>query len=264
VIERGASDAAVLAWLRAEHDRPFTGWDFSPIHGRRSNSDTKSWDLAMILLDEAARASAVLDVDTGEGKVLLDLHAARVLPRRATATEAWPPNVPLAAARLEPLGVNVVHADPSHMPFRDAAFDLVTNRHGGLTAPELARVLRPGGRFVTQQVGSLANRAIHEMLGTDQRGEGPSPTEHWDLATARAGLQAAGLRVERAEEAFPLTTFADVGALAWYLKAVPWEVPNFDVDRHATPLLALHRRVERGERIEVGFHLFLLLAERPG
>jgi hypothetical protein len=38
---------------------------------------------------------------------------------------------------------------------------------------------------------------------------------------------------------------------------------DFTVDRYATPLLALHRQIERASQpVDVGFHLFLLVAER--
>ena len=61
--------------------------------------------------------------------------------------------------------------------------------------------------------------------------------------------------------------FYDVGAIAYYLKAVASEIPDFTVDRYAEPLLALHPQIERTLRpLDVGFHLFLLVAERtsPG
>jgi SAM-dependent methyltransferase len=79
------------------------------------------------------------------------------------AAEAWPPNVPVAAARLRALGIAVVqdegapendtqHPGRGRLPFRDEAFDLVTNRHEAFQAAEVRRVLAPGGTFVTQQV----------------------------------------------------------------------------------------------------------------
>lgn len=67
----------------------------------------------------------------------------------------------------------------------------------------------------------------------------------------------------RAEDAFIVSRYHDVGAIAFYLKAVAWEIPDFTVDRYAGPLLALHRRLEQGAvPVEVGFHLFVLVAER--
>src|SRR5437764_14111697 len=87
---------------------------------------------------------------TGGGEVF-----ERILDRfrgRAVATEAWAPNVPVAAERLGRLGVAVVHANNLELPFASTSFDLVLNRHEELTPAEVARVLTPGGRLLTQQV----------------------------------------------------------------------------------------------------------------
>ena len=72
----------------------------------------------------------------------------------AVATEEWPPNVPVASARLSAIGAPVVHASSLHLPFGAASFDLVLDRHEELYPAEVARILAPGGRFLTQQVGS--------------------------------------------------------------------------------------------------------------
>ncbi len=76
------------------------------------------------------------------------------------ATEAWEPNVDVAGARLRPLGVTVVSVEAApdnvdqtpderrgRLPFPSESFDLVVNRHESFVAGEVARVLRPGGRF---------------------------------------------------------------------------------------------------------------------
>ena len=47
-------------------------------------------------------------------------------------------------------------------------------------------------------------------------------------------------------------TFLDVGAIVYYLKAVPWDVPGFTVRTHLRHLLALQERLESGE--ELSFH----------
>ena len=57
----------------------------------------------------------------------------------------WPPNVPVAAARLAPMGVQVVHASGLRLPLADGSIDLVLNRHEELDPPDVARALRPGG-----------------------------------------------------------------------------------------------------------------------
>ena len=46
-----------------------------------------------------------------------------------------------------------------------------------------------------------------------------------------------------AEEAEETTLFADVGAIAWYLRAVPWAVPGFSVEAHRQHLARLDERL---------------------
>lgn len=120
------------------------------------------------------------------------------------------------------------------------------------------RILAASARLVTAQVGSRTNLDIHRLLGAPLS-EGPD----WDLAIARAALETRGFRVHRADEFFPITRYADLGALVWYLKAIPWQIPDFTVDSYADRLVALHHQVERTKTpIDVGFHLFLLVAQR--
>jgi hypothetical protein len=79
---------------------PFSGWDFSWLD-RRSWTEPLPWDYSARVAALARNARTMLDMGTGGGEVLSRL------PDRAprtVATEAWPPNVPLAARRLLPLG----------------------------------------------------------------------------------------------------------------------------------------------------------------
>jgi len=78
------------------------------------------------------------------------------------ATEAYEPNVALARERLGPLGVTVLpyRSDDlvgGPLPFDDASLDVVLDRHESYGACEVARVLAPRGRFLTQQVDGRAS-----------------------------------------------------------------------------------------------------------
>ena len=57
--------------------------------------------------------------------------------------------------------------------------------------------------------------------------------------------------------------FTDVGAIVYYLKAIPWVVPEFTVETHLRYLLSLQERLEAGE--ELGFHAakYLIEARKP-
>ncbi len=229
---------------------PVAGWDFGFLRGR-SDGGRPSWsypDLARDLLD---RASSLLDVDTGGGELLRDLAP---LPRHAVASEAWPPNVQVATERLAPLGVTVRRSTPGRLPAADAEFDLVLNRHGACDAGELARVLRPGGTLLTQQVGSDDCAELNAALGAPP----PYPPGSWDAAAAGAALTAAGFTLLDVREERPALTFTDVGALVFQLRMVPWQVPGFTVERYDEPL----RRLHAAGPIVAHSHRFLILATR--
>ncbi|HET6874080.1 MAG TPA: class I SAM-dependent methyltransferase [Acidimicrobiales bacterium] len=241
----------------------FEGWDFTRL-GDRLTLTPPHWDLEGTVAARAAAARNMLDMGTGGGEWLASL-AARA--PATVATESWPPNVGVAAARLRPLEIGVVHSEGAvdnhlqagpevggRLPFRSAAFDLVSNRHEAFNAAEVARVLRPGGWFVTQQAHS-GTVEFHRVLGL-----APPRALEFDLELAVEQVRLAGLEVAVAEKGTAVTTFADIGALAWYLKSVPWAVPGFTIDRHRGTLLSLHRQAP----IPISSTRFWLQASKPG
>jgi len=205
----------------------------------------------------------MLDMGTGGGEWLTALP---FRPSHTVATEAWAPNVPVARERLAPLGIHVVQVegapdnmlqtfdqDGGDLPFETGSFDLVVNRHESFLAAEVARVLRPGGSFITQQLGDGVFREFSELLRA-----GPQLHDPWCLAQAVDQIEKAGLSVMRSAEGREEVTFADVGALAWYIKMVPWTVPGFTIARYRARLGELHERIETNGPITLplpGFYL---------
>ena len=119
----------------------------------------------------------------------------------------------------------------------DAAFDFILNRHEAFAASEVARVLAPGGRFLTQQAGSGPDQ-LHALLGLRAQRR---PAFDLDLLVGQAVR--AGLAVEDARAGnLEKIRFADVGALAWYLRMVPWAVPGCDVTSYRQALEAATAR----------------------
>jgi len=220
----------------------FEGWDFTSL-GTRLVLEPPSWAFEDNVAALAARSTTMLDMGTGGGEWLSSLSRRGTL---TVATESWPPNVGVAAARLRALRIPVVqaegaadnhrqdHEDPrGRLPFRTDAFDLVTNRHESFVASEMARVLCPAGTFITQQAHS-GSRQFHELLGV----ESPQLDE-FELALALEQLDLAGLTVDEALEGDATTVFGDIGALAWCLRSVPWAVPGFAISAYRSALLRL-------------------------
>ena len=216
---------------------PTEGWDFSWFRGRASE-ERPPWGYARLVGQRAARIRAMLDVQTGGGEVLAGIPTA---PPVLRATESWEPNLALAQQRLTPLGGEVVHVDEeAPLPFDDASFDLVVSRHPTVVLwHEIARVLRPGGRYLSQQVGA---GSVHElsvaMLGEFEPSQGRS------AARAVAAAEGAGLRVHDVKAARLRMEFHDIGAVVHFLRKVIWIVPDFSVEAFRPQLRALHDRIQ--------------------
>ena len=84
----------------------------------------------------------LLDIDTGGGEFLLSLHHPY---KNTSAAEAYPPNVELCKQTLLPLGIDFRAGDGKDtLPFDDAAFDIVINRHGDFNVQDIHRILKDG------------------------------------------------------------------------------------------------------------------------
>jgi SAM-dependent methyltransferase len=152
--------------------------------------------------------------------------------------------------------VDVRLADDGLMPFADGEFDLVLNRHSGFNAKEVARILAPGGTFLTQQVHGLWAYDLLAVFGAKPQWPGAT------LGKYVPQLKAAGLTLINTQEWSGRISFTDVGAIVYYLKAVPWFVPGFSVEKHAKDLLKLQRRLERGEDLAFSARKYLIEAHK--
>jgi SAM-dependent methyltransferase len=252
------------------------GWDFSWFEGR-ATEERPPWGYARML---GARMSALagvpdaaaLDLQTGGGEVLASIPAG---PPVLAATESWPPNIAVASRNLARLGARVVPVENelADLPFADAAFDLVVSRHP-VAVPwgEVARVLKPGGTYFSQDVGDDSVRELTEFMmgprpaagpeGPRQAAgpqgprpaagpEGPRPgplsdsdvparDPKWSvLAAKRAGLTVTDLREFRGR-----MEFGDAAAVVHFLRKVIWIVPGFTVDVYRDRLRALHEHIQ--------------------
>jgi SAM-dependent methyltransferase len=203
------------------------------------------------------QSSSVVDLDTGGGERFLELRD--YWPQRVVVTEDYPPNFQLATERLAPLGVHVVAVrltDDDPMPFANGEFDLVLNRHGAFNPAEVARILAPGGTFLTQQVHG---RSVEDLMAAfDARPQWPDATPDKYVPQ----LTAAGLTIVTAQEWSGRLLFTDVGAIVYYLKFVPWLVPDFSVDRYVEQLLKLQGQLDRGEPLAFGARQYLIEASK--
>lgn len=228
---------------------PITGWEFAWLDGRAVGSEP-SWSYLDLARPLVRRAGSLLDLDTGGGELLAELAP---LPGHTVAVESWTPNVPVARDRLTPYGVSVV----TELPGGEREYDVVLSRHGRLPVADIARLLTRGGTLLSQQVGGDDLADLNAALGAP-----PPHPRPWNATVAVAALEAAGLRVTDVREERPPLAFRDVGAIVYQLRAVPWQIRDFDPQRYERQLRRVDGMIRTYGEFTATAHRFLVQATR--
>jgi ubiquinone/menaquinone biosynthesis C-methylase UbiE len=167
----------------------------------------------MDVVAEMSDNAAVLDVPCGGGITLRRLHAGQ--KTRYVAADIAPAMLTRARRRVPPhceALVEFVECDITQMPFADSEFDLAVCFSGLHCLPdpaaavlEIARCLRPGGRFVADVAlrGKLRRTDAFMAFGRVSGMFGPAAT----LNDARSWLNRAGLEIGSEHEAGALVYF---------------------------------------------------------
>jgi SAM-dependent methyltransferase len=251
------NQAQLIDSWKSEQQQPFTGWDFSYLDGRMLE-DQAPWSYSTRAAELMRQSASVVDLDTGGAERFLKLRAH--WPPKVMATESYLPNFKLATERLAPFGVQVINielTDFGPMPFAEGEFELVLNRHAGFNSAEVARILAPGGTFLTQQVHGLWAEDL--LAAFDATPQWPDSTP----AKYVPRLKAAGLEIVDQREWSGQLAFTDVGAIVYYLKAVPWLVPGFSVETHLPYLRKLQDQLEQQRLLKFTARKYLLEARKP-
>jgi SAM-dependent methyltransferase len=237
-------------------EKHFSGWDFSFVtETGRMESGMISWSYGSLAIPLIRNAKSLLDMGTGGGELLSKLQP---FPPSVCATEGYAPNIPVAKKCLEPLGVRVEGIDgDDNLPFEANQFDLIINKHESYSPGEVNRVLSPGGTFLTQQVGGEDCNDINRALGAPINDE----FLHWNLEYAHKQLEEEGFDILLSKEELSTQRFYDIGALVYYLKAIPWQVPDFSIEKYHDPLFRLHQSIEEKGFFEAKQNRFILKAQ---
>ncbi|NHJ47844.1 MAG: class I SAM-dependent methyltransferase [Asgard group archaeon] len=240
----------------AEH--PFSGWDFSYIANRMVMAPLP-WSYDSIVIPYIRKAKSLLDMGTGGGEKLASLQP---LPIKTYATEGYEPNFPIAKKRLEPLGVKVVKVgSDDKLDFPDNFFEVIINRHESYSPEEVKRVLHPGGYFITQQVGPTNDVDINRFFGLEIS-ENTIEYLHWGLEFATNQLEEFGFQILMKREDSPIQRCFDIGAIVYYLTAIPWQVPNFSVEKFREKLFALHQKILKDGYFDITSERFIIIARK--
>ena len=211
------------------------------------------WEYTAVVRTMLKSSDEVLDVGSGGGERLLALA-----PYLALGVGIDPDPVRVAAAtekaREQPK-LRFAIGDARLRSLTDS-FDVILNRHAPFDLTAAAAHLRPGGRFITQQVGERNMGVVHAALG--QRRAAPTIT--------RSGVEAVeGLAVDRFEEYDVEYVVQDIESLLFWLNALDLRHADMDAGSALTSVDTLNRVLE-GNVDDRGFvtneHRYLVVAHR--
>ena len=255
-MKKTLTDNELFDYLVGEANEKFEGWDFSYLTSTgRMQEFPLRWNYRNEVKMAMREVSSLLDMGTGGGEFLASLGP---FPEYTCATEGYEPNIAIARKRLEPLGIRVYRVDDDEaLPFSNETFDLVINRHESYSPQEVKRILKKQGTFITQQVGGLNNKEINEILGIPKY-----EYYNWNLETALSKLKEVGLSITEQKEDIIKTRFYDIGALVFYLKAIPWQVPGFTIEKYFERLKEIHAQIQKQGYIDFTCHRFFIIASK--
>ena len=248
----------IIKQWQAEETAAFQGWDFSRLDGRW-DSPSPTWDYVAIVKSHLKDTDILLDMGTGGGEVLFTIGH----PHKNTyVTEAYEPNVELCRRVLAPLGITVVQTflddRLDQLPFEDEKFDIIINRHESFDLNEINRTLKPGGYFITQQVGGKHCHELTKRL-CDHEPDHPGHS----LEEYAGTLKGLGFEIEKTADDKHFVKFFDVGALVYYAKIIEWDFPNFSVENCLGPLMDCHREIEENGFVQGTGGSFIIVARKP-
>jgi SAM-dependent methyltransferase len=249
----------LFKFLVSEAEHPFTGWNFSHLRDRIVNGPL-TWSYQTKVLLAIRNVDSLLDMGTRGGEFLLSLMP---LPTHTCATEGYEPNVSVARNLLEPLGVKVFHYDDDdYLPFDDEEFELIINRHESYSPTEVFRLLKPGGCFITQQVGIKNDAKLRFILTNNEDREN---NIEWSFENIVKDLELVGFQIIESQENITFTRIYDVGAIVYYLKAILWELLDFSVEKYNSKLVKIHNQIIKQSYLDLddNNHRLLIRAKKP-
>jgi SAM-dependent methyltransferase len=242
----------------AEQVRAWRGWDLLQVRVRRP---TPPWDYSSVVRDLLTGRDMVLDMDSGDGKLLTSLadRYSRGIGVDVSRTRIH--HARLALPLKLRMRVHFTRASSHAVPAPGRAFNIVLCRHAPLFLEEIDRVLAPGGMLVTQQVAEGDAMAVCSAF-EEARGRPSQLPQELSLDRAAALLRERGYAaIDQRQYDIPLL-LGDEASLLYWLQTAPLRL-NFDAGRDAATVLKIIGRLGTPRGIVTNERRVLLVMQKP-
>lgn len=232
------------------------GWDFSKV---RAEYEPPPWTHLGIVKSYLKPTDHVLDIGTGGGEIFLSLASQF---KSGVAIDHSKRQVATALANRATHGidnVDILHMEAAALDFPVASFDLVLNSHCGVYPEPIARVLRPGGYFITEQVGRRQDDHLLTAFGWNADSFGPN--WWWSIGEAIQHFTSLDCRVVARGKYDRRYWLQDLESLVFYLKARPMP-EDFDAAQHWQAVKTIVERHTTPQGIESNEHMELLIVQK--
>jgi SAM-dependent methyltransferase len=239
---------------------PRRGWDFSRV---RDDRDPVPWKYDEVVRRFLQTDDRVLDVGTGGGETFLALA-----PSFGSGIGVDPDPAMIAAARENlPTSlaekVTFTEGRAGALPVHDASCDVVLNRHVVVDVAEVVRVLRPGGCFITQQVGAQNTFNITTLFGCGPGVGGQRIAPEQEIPALADAFQQHGCAIVSYATYNVPSYFKDAESLLFWMQAVGVP-PYFDIEQDWQSVNYLLTEYMTLRGVETNEHRELLIVRMPG
>ncbi|MDX8047165.1 class I SAM-dependent methyltransferase [Gracilibacillus sp. S3-1-1] len=141
------------------------GWDFSKV---RTSTEGIKWDFYEEVTKRARKTDILLDIGTGGGERLLEVAASLLFSVGIDLSKGMVETARTNLHQSKLTNVRFSQMSADTLQFPADFFDVVSCRHATFFANEVARVVKNGGYFLTQQVSENDKINLKQAFGRGQ------------------------------------------------------------------------------------------------
>ena len=232
------------------------GWDFSRVHMERA---PVLWEYVDVVRAYLKPTDRVLDIGTGGGEIFFSLAP---FFGEGFGIDHNPAMVETAHRNKSAMAIDNVslkRMEANDLRFGVHEFDIVLQRHSRVYVCEIARVLRPGGYFITQTVGKRSSLNLLAAFGWTPDSFG---SDWWQTVAGLADqFRVHDCHIIAQAEQDVLCRFKDVESfMAWFM-AVPWP-EAIELDKHWQNINRILETHQTEQGIETNEHRGLLIVQK--